>query len=168
MDNPTLLTVFSTVFVLLGAYNLYTASKRAREMKLAGQKFQWTRQINALVGIEYLLLAWVFLLSTLYRSGSISPTIKAIVLPLYFVALIAAALFAGLVIFRGIRNTRALRAQRAAPTSTISTMSNGNSDATNTGSTRNLTARERTDYNERKRERRKNAAAARRRRAGKA
>lgn len=168
MDNPTLLTIFSTVFILLGAYNLYTASKRAREMKLSGQKFRWTRQINALVGIEYLLLAWVFLLSNLYRNGSISPAIRTIVLPLYFIALIAAALFAGLVIFRGIRNTRALRTQRAATTATTSRMSNGTSDIAKGGSTRNVTARGRSDYNERKRERRKNAAAARRRRAGKA
>jgi hypothetical protein len=161
MTNSTLLTIFSIVFILLGAYNLYTASKKAREMRLAGQQFRWTRQINALVGIEYLLLAWVFLLSNLYRNGSIPPSIRSIVLPLYFVALIAAALFAGLVIFRGIRNARAIRAQRAASTTT-NAMRNGASPTANAASTRTMTARER------KRERRKNAAAARRRRAGKA
>ncbi len=167
MDNPTLLTVLSIAFILLGAYNLYTASKRAREMKLAGKQFKWMKQISALVGIEYLLLAWVFMLSNLYRNSSISPSVRSILLPLYFICLGAAALFAGLVIYRGIFNARTIRAQSARSNTTRAT-SNGTSRALKSSAPQSENAQTPPDYSERKRERRKNAAAARRRRAGKA
>ena len=162
MDNPTLLTVFSLVFILLGAYNLYSAAKKARLMKLAGEKFKWTKQLNALVGIEYLLLAWVFLLSNLYRNTTLPSSVKMIVLPFYFLALIAAAGFAGMVIFRGLRNTRALRAQRFQATTSV------NNGVLNGRTVESVNGSARAGNIERKRERRKNAAAARRRRAGKA
>lgn len=166
MDNPTLLSIFSTVFILLGAYNLFTASKRARAAKLRGEQFKWTRQISALVGVEYLLLAWVFLLSNLYRSNTLPATLKSIVLPLYIFFLLAAAIFAGLVIRRGILNTRALRSQ-SGPTS-MSANQNGASRIVEDDTSSNASASMRAGLTDRKRERRKNAAAARRRRAGKA
>ncbi len=166
MDNPTILSIFSTVFILLGAYNLFKASKRARAAKLRGEPFKWTRQIDALVGIEYLLLAWVFLLSNLYRSNSFPAPLKSIVLPLYIFFLVAAAVFAGLVIRRGILNTRALRSQPR-PTS-MSANQNGASRIVEADTTRTTNTQTRADLSDRKRERRKNAAAARRRRAGKA
>ncbi len=166
MDNPTLLSIFSTVFILLGAYNLFTASKRARAAKLRGEQFKWTRQINALVGVEYLLLAWVFLLSNLYRSSTLPTTWKSIVLPLYIFFLLAAAIVAGLVIRRGILNTRALRSQPR-PTS-MSANQNGASRIVEADTASSANVQTRTGLTDRKRERRKNAAAARRRRAGKA
>lgn len=166
MDNPTLLSIFSTVFILLGAYNLFTASKRARAAKLRGEQFKWTRQISALVGVEYLLLAWVFLLSNLYRSNTLPATLKSIVLPLYIFFLLAAAIFAGLVIRRGILNTRELRSQ-SRPTS-MSANQNGASRIVEADTSSNADTQTRAGLSDRKRERRKNAAAARRRRAGKA
>ena len=166
MIDPTLLTIFSTVFILLGAYNLFTASKRAREARLRGEKFRWTRQINALTGIEYLLLAWVFLLSNLYRSATLPPAVRNILLPLYIFFLLAAAIFAGLVIRRGILNARMIRSQQrsAAPNA----KNNGTSRILEGSATRSESGQTRPDLSERRRERRKNAAAARRRRAGKA
>ena len=166
MTNPTLLAIFSVVFILLGAYNLYTASKRAREMKLRGQQFKWTKQISALVGIEYLLLAWVFLLNNLIGNPSLPSILRSIVVPLYIFFLLAAVIFAGLVIRRSILNARMLRSQ-ARPTST-STNSNGTSRIVEASTNGEPAVQSRSDYLERRRERRKNAAAARRRRAGKA
>jgi hypothetical protein len=166
MTNPTLLAIFSVVFILLGAYNLYTASKRAREMKMRGQQFKWTKQINALVGIEYLLLAWVFLLNNLIGNPSLPSTLKSIVVALYIFFLLAAVIFAGLVIRRSILNARLLRSQPR-PAST-STNSNGTSPIVEASTSGDPAAQLRSDYIERRRERRKNAAAARRRRAGKA
>ena len=164
MDNPTLLSIFSTVFILLGAYNLFTASRRARDAKQRNEPFKWTKQISALVGIEYLLLAWVFILSNLYRSNTFPATLKSIILPLYIFFLLAAAIFAGLVIRRGILNTRTMRSQQRSAT----TRTNSNGASRIVEGTTTATAPIRTDLNDRKRERRKNAAAARRRRAGKA
>jgi hypothetical protein len=164
MDNPTLLSIFSTVFILLGAYNLFTAARRARAAKERNEQFKWTRQINALVGIEYLLLAWVFILSNLFRSNALPAVLKPVVLPLYIFFLLAAAIFAGLVIRRGILNTRTLRSQQRSGSATAN--SNGTSRIVEASATND--AQSRANLNERKRERRKNAAAARRRRAGKA
>jgi hypothetical protein len=165
MNNPTLLTIFALVFILLGAHNLYTASKRAREAKLRHQEFKWSKQINALVGIEYLLLAWVFMLNDLFTSNGISPSLKNVIFPVYLFFLLAAALFAGLVIRRAILNARSLRQARA---TAANAKSNGASRIVEAGTASNLPARERTEFSDRRRERRKNAASARRRRAGKA
>ncbi|HEV2579758.1 MAG TPA: hypothetical protein VGT44_02805 [Ktedonobacteraceae bacterium] len=167
MDNPTLLTILSTAFILLGAYNLFSAARRAREMKLAGQQFKWMKQINALVGIEYLLLAWVFLLTNLDRNSSIPSSVKTIILPLYLICLLAAAIFAGLVIYRGIFNARTIRAQAARSAANRLT-SDTTSRALKSTSLQNEVTGTLADSNDRRRERRKNAAAARRRRAGKA
>jgi hypothetical protein len=166
MSDPTVLTIFSIVFILLGAYNLFTASKRARAAKLRNEKFKWTQQISALVGIEYLLLAWVFLLSNLYRSTTLSPSVKSIILPLYIFFLLAAAIFAGLVIRRGILNARMIRSQQRS--AELSVKSNGTSRIVEGSTARDESEQVRPDLADRRRERRKNAAAARRRRAGKA
>ena len=160
MNNPTFLTLFSLVFILLGSYNVFTGSKRIREAHARGVTLIWYKQINILTGVEYILLALVFIVSTLVRSKAIPPALNGIVVPFYFVLLLAAALLAGLVIRQGIINARTIRA-KSRSSSTIKSNSTSTivEQAGDEEHTTNL---------ERRRERRRNAAAARRRRAGKA
>ena len=163
MNNPAVLSLFSLVFILLGFYNVFAGSKRIREAHTRGTTLIWYKQINILTGIEYILLALVFIVSTMVRSKAIPPALNAIVIPFYFVLLIAAALLAGLVIRQGIINARTIRAQ--SNPSTIK--SNGTSTMVKQVEDGEVSA-ENTANLDRRRERRRNAAAARRRRAGKA
>ncbi len=158
MNSPTFLALFSAVFILLGSYNIFTGLKRMREARSRGIFLTWYKQINILTGAEYILLALVFIMSTASRNGSLPQSLRAIVVPIYLVLLLAAAILAGLVIRQGIINARTIRAQSRSSSSTIK--SNGTSVlAEQEGDAANQ---------ERRRERRRNAAAARRRRAGKA
>ena len=160
MNNPTFLTRFSLVFILLGSYNVFTGSKRIREAHERGVTLIWYKQINILTGVEYILLALVFIVSSLVRFKAIPPALNGIVVPIYFVLLLAAAILAGLVIRQGIINARTIRAQSR---SSSTTKSNGTSAIVEQAGDE-----EHTTNLERRRERRRNAAAARRRRAGKA
>jgi hypothetical protein len=164
MNNPTFLTLFSLVFILLGMYNVFSGSKRIREAYARGVTLTWYKQINILTGIEYILLALVFIVSTLVRSKAVPPALTGIVVPFYFVLLLAAAILAGLVIRQGIINARTIRAQSRS-SSTIK--SSGTSDLVKQEGAESVTEDYATKL-ERRRERRRNAAAARRRRAGKA
>jgi hypothetical protein len=165
MNSPTFLALFSAVFILLGSYNIYSGLKRVRESRARGIYLSWFKQINILTGIEYILLALVFIISTAVRNKSIPAALNEIVVPLYIILLLAAAILAGLVIRQGIINARTIRAQSRSSSATIK--SNGT----------RVTARQVDDEEdpqqnaanlERRRSRRRNAAAARRRRAGKA
>src|SRR6266849_9514758 len=164
MNNPTILTLFSVVFILLGSYNVFTGYKRIGEARARGTLIKWYKQINLLTGIEYILLALVFIISSVVRSNSLPRGLNNVVVPFYLVLLLAAAILAGLVIRQGIINARTIRAQSRS-SSTI------NSNGTSTISER-VGDEEDIEQNatnlERRRERRRNAAAARRRRAGKA
>ena len=160
MNNPTFLSLFSLVFILLGSYNVFTGSRRIREAHERGVTLIWYKQINILTGVEYILLALVFIVSTLVKSKAIPPALNGIVVPFYFVLLLAAALLAGLVIRQGIINARTIRARSR---SSSTTKSNGTSAIVEQAGDE-----EHTTNLERRRERRRNAAAARRRRAGKA
>ncbi len=111
MNNPTFLTLFSLVFILLGSYNVFTGSKRIREAHERGVTLIWYKQINILTGVEYILLALVFIVSSSVRANAIPSALKSIVVPIYFVLLLAAAILAGLVIRQGIMNARTIRAQ---------------------------------------------------------
>jgi len=164
MNNPTFLSLFSLVFICLGIYNVFSGSKRIREAHTRGVTLIWYKQINILTGFEYILLALVFIVSTLVRSKAIPPALNGIVVPFYFVLLIAAAILAGLVIRQGIINARTIRAQSRS-SSTIK--SNGTSAIVKQEDAK-YDAEENAAYQVRRRERRRNAAAARRRRAGKA
>ena len=100
----------------------------------------------------------------MFRSKVIPAALNNIVVPVYFVLLIAAAILAGLVIRQGIINARAIRAQSS---SSSAAPSNSTRSVANQGNVKY--AVEDTPANqERRRERRRNAAASRRRRAGKA
>lgn len=158
MNSPTFLALFSAVFILLGSYNIFNGLKRMREARSRGISLVWYKQINILTGAEYILLALVFIISTVSRNGSLTQALRDIIIPVYFVLLLAAAILAGLVIRQGIINARTIRAQSRSSSSTIK--SNGTSVlAEQASDAANL---------KRRRERRRNAAAARRRRAGKA
>ena len=163
MSDPRILTVFSTVFVLLGIYNVTTGLRRMRDAQRRNQRLVWYKQINVLTGTEYILLALVFFISIGIKTGTLPHSLNNIVIPLYLVLLVAAAILAGLVIRQGISNARQARAQ----SSTRTTSSNGMSKV-NQVVEADPDEAERTVNTQRKRARRKNAAAARRRRAGKA
>jgi hypothetical protein len=165
MNSPAFLTLFSVIFILLGCYNVFTGFKRMREAQARGMPLKWYKQINILTGLEYILLALVFLISTSVRSNSLPGGLKGIVVPLYFILLLAAAILAGLVIRQGIINSRMLRNQSRSSSSTVK--SNG-ANAADGHAEDQEDVQQRTANLERRRERRRNAAAARRRRAGKA
>ncbi|HZU69067.1 MAG TPA: hypothetical protein VFA09_17460 [Ktedonobacteraceae bacterium] len=163
MSDPRLLAVFAVVFILLGVYNVMSGLRRMRAARIQQQRLVWYRQINILTGTEYVLLALVFLVSIGFNTGTLPASLKSIVIPLYLVLLLAAAILAGLVIRQGISNARQARAQSTTQTARSSGASRVNStmetEPVEVTSTVNA---------ERRRARRKNAAAARRRRAGKA
>src|SRR6516165_252237 len=125
MNSPIVLTLFSFIFILLGCYNVFSGSKRIREADNRGVTLIWYKQINILTGIEYILLALVFIVSTLVRTKTFPPALNSIVVPFYLVLLLAAALLAGLVIRQGILNARTIRAQSR---SSSTTKSNGTSN----------------------------------------
>ena len=164
MNNPMVLTLFSLVFILLGMYNVFSGSKRIREAYARGTTLIWYKQINILTGVEYILLALVFIVSTMVRSKAIPPALTGVVIPFYFVLLIAAAVLAGLVIRQGIINARAVRANSSA---SLTLKSNGTSTMVKQAEVGEVSLENDTNL-DRRRERRRNAAAARRRRAGKA
>lgn len=165
MNNTTFLALFGTVFILLGSYNVFAGLRRMREARARGISLTWYKQINILTGVEYILLALVFLLSTSIRNKVLPGALDGIVIPLYFILLLAAAILAGLVIRQGIINARAIRAQSRS--SSPSVKSNG-TNAVIEQAEDEEDVQQRAANLERRRERRRNAAAARRRRAGKA
>ena len=163
MNNPTFLALFSLVFILLGSYNVYIGSKRIREAQTRDISLTWYKQINILTGTEYILLALVFIVSSSVRSNSIPSSLRGIVVPIYFVLLLAAAILAGLVIRQGIINARTIRAQSHSSTSLKSNSTNTIVEQAGYEDTEQSVTNM-----ERRRSRRRNAASARRRRAGKA
>lgn len=164
MNSPTFLALFSAVFILLGSYNIFNGLKRLRDGRSRGISLVWYKQITILTGVEYILLALVFIISTISRNGSLPQFLKEIIIPIYFVLLLAAAILAGLVIRQGIINARTIRAQsRSSSTIKSNGQNAGAQQAVDQEGSLQLTANL-----ERRRERRRNAAAARRRRAGKA
>jgi hypothetical protein len=163
MSDPRILSVFSVVFVLLGVYNINTGLRRMRDARARNQRLVWYRQINILTGTEYILLALVFLITIGTRTGSLPSSLQNIVIPLYLVLLVAAAVLAGMVIRQGISNARQARNQASTQTLRSNSTSKANqvveADSHGVEPTANI---------QRRRTRRKNAAAARRRRGGKA
>ncbi len=160
MTNPTVLTIFSVVFILLGIYNIFVGLKRTREAWERGYQIVWYKQINLLTGIEYILLALVFLMSLSIRNGLIPRGLSVITTPFYVVVLGITAVMAFMVMRQAFINSRRPRAQTPSQSEgsgqTVDTSANG------------LSPEQRAAQKERQRERRRNAAAARRRRAGKA
>ncbi len=165
MNNPTILALFSAFFILLGSYNIFSGLKRMRAARARGISLTWYKQINILIGVEYILLALIFIISTASRNGSLPQSLNGIIFPLYIVVLLAAAILAGLVIRQGITNTRTIRAQSRSSSSAIK---NNGANAITEQVDEEADPQQLATNLERRRERRRNAAAARRRRAGKA
>ncbi len=165
MNSLTLLILFSSIFILLGGYSVFTGLKRIREARTRGTPLTWYKQINLLTGIEYILLALVFLANTAVRTNTLPQSLNSILVPTYYVLLLAAAVLAGLVIRQGFINSRTMRAQSRSSAPTV--MSNGTSAVTKQEADIQDTQK-RAANQDRRRERRRNAASARRRRAGKA
>ncbi len=163
MNDPRILIIFSLVFGLLGVYNIYVGRKRMREAEARGQRLAWYRQINLLTGIEFVLLALVFLLSTGIREKIVPSTISSIVVPFYLVVLLITAVMAGLVIRQSFSNARRARGQ-----TTVKPAQSIRADSANENLDDEMAPEQRAAYLERRRDRRRNAAAARRRRSGKA
>ncbi len=163
MNDPRILIIFCVVFGLLGIYNIYQGLKRIREAQARGQTLVWYKQINLLTGVEFSLLALVFLTSISIREKILPGSLSGIIAPFYLVVLLITAVMAGLVIRQSFSNARRARGQ----TSVQITQSNQADDASK-GIDDELTPEQRTANLQRRRERRRNAAAARRRRAGKA
>jgi len=163
MNDPRILIIFSVVFGLLGLYNIYQGLKRIREAQARGQTLTWYKQINLLTGIEFGLLALVFLTSISIREKILPSSLSGIIVPFYLVVLLITAVMAGLVIRQSFSNARRARGR----TSVQTTQSNRADDASENIDSE-LNPEERTANLQRRRERRRNAAAARRRRAGKA
>lgn len=163
MNDPRILIIFSMVFGLLGLYNIYQGFKRMREAQARGQSLVWYKQINLLTGVEFGLLALVFLTSISIREKILPSSLSRIIAPFYLVVLLITAVMAGLVIRQSISNARRARGQA----SVQKMQSNGTDDASERID-EEMTPEQRAANLQRRRERRRNAAAARRRRAGKA
>lgn len=164
MNDPRVLAIISVIFVLLGLYNISLGMRRIREARLAGNPLRWYKQVNLLTGIEYVLLVGVFLLSIINQQGAIAPGMRGLVVPLYFLLLLASAVLAGIVIRQGLFNARAARASGRSVTLT-------SPPRQDTQPIQSVSASAKVHSEEqaqRQRERRKKAAAARRRKAGKA
>jgi hypothetical protein len=159
MTDPNILTIFSVVFILLGLYNINSGLRRLREARQRGQNIRWYKQINLLIGIEYVLLSLVFLLSLSIRNNVFPASFQGIVVPLYLLVLLASAVLAGFVIWQAFGNMRQ-RQRSPAQRSGTSIVHTETTDAA-------LTAEQQASNLQRSRERRQKAAAARRRRAGK-
>lgn len=170
MTDPRLLSIVSVIFAVMGSYSLYTGSRQMRDARLAGRPTRWFKNISFLTGSEYILLTFVFLLSLSTREGNITPALKFLVTPLYFVLLIAAAVTAAMVIRQGIVNTMQNRAARkkAAAEAVVAAQSKRQDEPISTTLSKHSDEQRQRDQAQRQRDRRKKAAAARRRQAGRA
>jgi len=163
MNDPRILIIFSMVFGLLGLYNVYQGIKRIHEAQARGHTLAWYKQINLLTGVEFILLALVFLTSISLREKILPSSLSVIIVPFYLVVLLITAVMAALVIRQSISNARRTRGKASVQI----IQSNGTDDASERID-EEMTPEQRAAYLQRRRERRRNAAAARRRRAGKA
>ena len=161
MTDPNILSIFSVVFILLGLYNVNTGMKRLREAQRRGQAIRWYKQINLLTGIEYILLALVFLLSLSIKNNVLPAAFNSIVVPFYLLLLLLSAVLAGFVIWQAFRN---VRLRQNTTTQRSSTIIVGNAATTDTV----LNPEQQATSMQRRRERRQKAVAARRRRTGRA
>lgn len=160
MTDPRIISIASTIFALLGAYNMYIGLRRMRDARRVGQRIRWHTQTNLLTGIEYILLTFVFLLSIASQQGLLAPSLRGPLAIVYVALLIPAAVIAGLVIRQSILSARKSRAGLSAARTTQALSS--------TQAPHALSKSEQEERIRGQRQRRKKAVAARRRRAGKA
>jgi len=166
---PQLIVLFCIMFIVLGIFNILMARRRRlREGVQQGQP--WYKQIGILTGIEYILLASVFLLNVGISYKWLPPSLNGILFPFFILLLLASGLLAGFVIYQGFSN---MQRRRTLAARGMQVGGNNNAYVDNTNKSTNTTVNdmppeEREQYQQRRRERRQKAAVARRRRAGKA
>ena len=167
---PQLIALFCIMFIALGIFNILMARRRQQRESVQGIHTPWYKQVAILTGIEYILLALVFLLNIGISYNLLPASLNGIILPFFVILLLASGLLAGYVIYQGFTNTQRRRtlAARGMQVSTTNNARIANTSNTHTVSTEDMTPGERAAYAQKRRDRRQKAASARRRKAGKA
>lgn len=163
MIDPRFLVVFAVVFLLLGAYNVFAGNRRLRRAQAQGIPSRWYKQTLLMIGLEYILLSFVFLFRIAVMNGWIPASLNVLIIPFYLVVLIPSAVLAGLIVRQGIANLRQSRQGSARPVRLASQRVAVADDDEDEGSQQHHPIQQ-----QHRRERRQKAAAARRRRAGRA
>ena len=161
--DPRLIAIFCLLFIGLGAFSIFTGTRRMQEARARGQRIVWYRQVGILTGVEYILLAFTFLFSISINAGWLPKSWSQFLVPVYIVILLASLLLAGLVLFQGFT---ASRRNRQAPARGANVPARASRPVERPQPV--LSAEERAVQTQKRRERRQKAAEARRRRAGKA
>lgn len=156
--DSRLMAVFSIVFVALGAFNLVVGRNRMLQMRASGQARPWYRQIPILTGIEYILLGIVLLLNLGINSGFFPATLTRLITPMYTFVLILAAVVLAAMLFQALQSKRTQPTAQT-PITTIETQ-------TKKTEHNDLSAEQKAEAAQRRRDRRQKAASARRRQSG--
>ena len=162
---PQLIALFCIMFIALGIFNILMARRRQQSEGLSSIRTPWYKQIGILTGIEYILLASIFLLNLGISYKLLPSSLNGIVLPFFLILVLASALLAGFVIFTNMQRRRN-RVTRGVQVST-----NGNTRLASRATESivdDMPVEEREVYMQKRRERRQKAASARRRKAGRA
>lgn len=144
------------------------ARRRQQSEGLQGIRTPWYKQLGILTGIEYILLASIFLLNIGISYKVLPSSLNGIILPFFLLLVLASALLAGFVIHQGFTN---MQRRRSLAARGVQVSTNGNAHLESRASqsiVNDMTAEEREVYMQKRRERRQKAASARRRKAGKA
>jgi membrane protein implicated in regulation of membrane protease activity len=161
--DSRLVVLLCLIFIGIGIFNITMGRRRQRAAQAQGLRLAWYKQTSVLTGIEYILLSFMFLLSTGISAHWFPVSLNTFVYPLYLAFLFTSAALAGIIIYMVMQDNR----RRASMVSqTIESVQN--TQQTDTHVQREMTLEEREASLQRRRERRKKAAEARRRRAGKA
>ena len=158
MLDPRLITLFGIIFIGLGAFNIVMGRRRILQARAQGQTTTWYKQIAILTGIEYILLAGAFLVSISISYHWFPTNFNWLIVPLYIVILLASGALASYVIYQGIVNSRRAKGSRATR----------ESQKVVVNIVPAMTAEQRAEHIQKRRERRQKSAVARRRKAGKA
>ncbi len=160
--DPRLIAVFGTLFVALGIFNLVLGRNRMLQMRASGQALPWYRQMGILTGIEYALLGVVLLLNLGISSGFFPGSLAGLIVPLYTIVLVLAAIVLVAMLLQGLRGVRQHpRPLASAPVATIDNQVGEQED-------KEISTAQKAESIQRRRERRRKAAAARRRQSGRA
>ncbi len=167
---PQFIALFCIMFIALGIFNILTARRRQQRSGLQGVHLPWYRQVTILTGIEYILLASVFLLSLGITYKVVPVSLNSVVIPFFLILMLASGLLAGFVIYQSFTN---MQRRRTLVASGAQMTPNGHARIANNGSTQksgidDMSPQERATYTQKRRERRQKAASARRRKAGRA
>lgn len=159
--DPRLIAVFGVLFVALGLFNLVLGRNRMLQARASGQMLPWYRQMGILTGIEYILLGMVLLLNLGISSGFFPGSLAGLIVLLYTVVLILAAIVLVAMLLQGLRGNRRPRPLASVPKAMVNNQAREQED-------KEISAEQRAESLQRRRERRQKAAAARRRQSGRA